>query len=274
MFFRYIFDLDAYQVYFILRMKFIISWIIRYIPRPLLQRVSHLFLRALQIFYLGNRVECPVCGAHYRKFLPYGRRPPRENALCPNCLSLERHRLLWLYLKEKTVFFNEDLKFLHIAPELCFIHRFEKMDNLDYTTADLESPLAKVKMDIHQIPFGKDTFDVIMCNHVLEHVEDDIHAMKEIFRVLKKGGWAIMQVPFMGKNLEWTYEDPSIRKPSEREKIYGQRDHVRIYGKDYPDRLRTAGFAVREDRFVMTLDKKDIQRYALPENEIIYLAEK
>jgi SAM-dependent methyltransferase len=206
--------------------------------------------------------------------MPYGRKPPRENALCPNCLSLERHRLLWLYLKKRTSFFSERLKFLHIAPELCFIHRFEKLDNLEYITADLESPLARVKMDIHQIPFQENTFDVVMCNHVLEHVEDDIHAMREIFRVLKKDGWAIMQVPFMGKNLEITYEDPSIRNPSEREKIYGQRDHVRTYGQDYPERLRKAGFHVEEDQFIRTMDQNDILRFGLPENEIIYFATK
>jgi SAM-dependent methyltransferase len=253
-------------------MKFVISWIIRFFPRTFLQRVSHLVLKVIRIFYIGDQVECPICESHFRKFMPYGRKPPRENALCPGCLSLERHRLLWLYLKDQTSFFEKNFKFLHIAPEICFIHRFEKMDNLDYITADLESPLARIKMDIHQIPFEKDTFDVVMCNHVLEHVEDDIHAMKEIFRVLKREGWAIMQVPFMGKNLEVTYEEPSIRKPSEREKIYGQRDHLRIYGKDYPGRLRKAGFTVREDPFVKTLDRKDVLRYALPENEIIYLA--
>lgn len=255
-------------------MKFIISWIIRYFPRTFLQRFSHLVLKIIQVFYLGDKVHCPICGSSYRKFLPYGRKPPRENALCPNCLSLERHRLLWLFLKDRTPFFKEHLKFLHIAPELCFIHRFEKMDNLEYISADLESPLAQLKMDIHQIPFEENTFDVVMCNHVLEHVEDDIHAMKEIFRVLKKGAWAIMQVPFMGKDLEFTLEDPTIRKPLEREKIFGQRDHVRIYGKDYADRLRKAGFQVKEDPFVRTLAEKDILRYALPENEVIYFAVK
>jgi SAM-dependent methyltransferase len=148
------------------------------------------------------------------------------------------------------------------------------MDNLDYVTADLESPLAKVKMDIHRIPFEENSFDVIMCNHVMEHVEKDIEAMREIYRVLKKSGWAIMQVPFMGKDLEKTYEDPKIRKPIEREKIFGQRDHVRIYGKDYPDRLRKAGFKVTADDFARNLNKDVIKRYALPENEIIYFARK
>ena len=206
--------------------------------------------------------------------LPYGRNPARENALCPNCLSLERHRLIWLYLQEKTGFFRDDIKFLHIAPELCYIHRFERLPNLDYMSADIESPLAKVKMDIHKIPFEDNTFDAAMCNHVLEHVKNDILAMKEIFRVLKPDGWAILQVPFMGKNLKRTFEDPSITSPKEREKVFGQRDHVRIYGEDYPERLRSAGFEVTEDRFVMELSDKMVKRYALPSDEIIYFCKK
>ena len=235
-----------------------------------MQRFSHFFLRFIQIFYFGNNVECPVCGRKYRKMLPYGRNPARENALCPNCLALERHRLLWLFLNEKTGFFSDKIKFLHIAPELCFIHRFEALPNLDYTSADIESPLAKVKMDIHKIPFEENIFDAAMCNHVLEHVEDDIQAMKEICRVLKPGGWAILQVPFMGKNLKKTFEDPSVTTPLEREKVFGQRDHVRIYGLDYADRLRSAGFDVQEDNYVMELSDEEVRKYALPFDEIIY----
>jgi SAM-dependent methyltransferase len=251
-------------------MKHIISWIIINIPRKVLQRFSHFFLRIIQVFYLGKNIECPVCGREYRKMLPYGRNPARENALCPNCLSLERHRLIWLYLKEKTGFFKDNNKFLHIAPELCFIHRFESIPNLDYISADIESPLAKVKMDINKIPFEENTFDAAMCNHVLEHIEDDIKAMKEIYRVLKPFGWAILQVPFMGKNLKKTFEDPEVITPSERERVFGQRDHVRIYGQDYADRLRSAGFEVHEDRYVMELSEEEVKKYALAADEIIY----
>jgi len=255
-------------------MKYLISWIIKHVPRKLLQRFSHFFLRIIQVFYVGDKVECPVCSRQYSKLLPYGRKPSRENALCPNCLSLERHRLIWLYLKQKTGLFKDNLEFLHIAPELCFIHRFEKLENLNYTTADIESPLAKVKMDIHHMPFEDNTFDAVMCNHVLEHVEDDLQAMKEVFRVLKPGGWAILQVPFMGKNLDRTFEDPSVKSASDREKIYGQSDHVRIYGYDYPDRLRSAGFEVLEKQFVREFSDEQIKRYALPPDEIIYLCKK
>lgn len=254
-------------------MKQIISFLLRKIPRKYLQLFSHYGLKILAVFYRGNKVECPVCNSTFRKFLPYGRKS-RENALCPNCLALERHRLIWLYLKRKTDFFAKKAKMLHIAPELCFIDRFENLENLEYITGDIESPLAKVKMDIHKIPFDENTFDVIFCNHVLEHVDDDILAMKEMLRVLKPGGWAILQVPFFYPLKEKTYEDKSITDPLEREKAFGQDDHVRMFGKDYGLRLQSAGFKVTEERLVLDMPQEEVKRYALPKKEIIYRVEK
>ena len=254
-------------------MKDIISWVLRHVPRKYLQLVSHFGVKVLAIFYSGKGVECNVCGSEFRKFLPYGR-SGRDNALCPHCLSLERHRLMYLYLQRKTNFFKDDLKLLHVAPEYCFIDRFEKMKNLDYITADIESPLAKVKMDIHQIPFEANTFDVAFCNHVMEHVDDDIKAMSELHRVLKPGGWAIIQSP-----QDWsratTYEDPTITDPKERERLFWQDDHLRLFGRDYGQRLEKGGFKVTEDRFVMNeLTPEEVKRYALPANEVIYFCQK
>lgn len=151
---------------------------------------------------------------------------------------------------------------------------FEKQHKEGYITADIESPLAKVKMDVHDIPFEENTFDAAMCNHVMEHVDSDIKAMSEIHRVLKPGGWAIMQVPFFSPIPEVTLEDKTIVDPKERERVYGQDDHVRLYGKDYPDRIRQAGFEVIEDRFIDELGKELIQKYALPPNETIYFCKK
>ena len=182
--------------------------------------VSHFFLRIMAVFYKGNQVTCNVCLSSFRKFLPYGRKA-RENALCPNCLALERHRLMWLFLQKETNFFTSKLKVLQIAPELCFIARMEALPNLEYITADLESPLAKVKMDVHQIPFDNETFDVVFCNHVLEHVDDDILACSEINRVLKKDGWGIIQSPVY--DLEKTIEDKTISDPSERKRLWTER---------------------------------------------------
>tara|TARA_B100001245_G_C22839795_1_gene403719 strand:- start:6 stop:770 length:765 start_codon:yes stop_codon:yes gene_type:complete len=254
-------------------MKQLISFLLRRVPRKYLQLVSHYGLRVAALFYKGNNVQCPVCDSTFRKFLPYGRQS-RENALCPSCLALERHRLIWLYLRDRTDFFTKERKMLHIAPELCFIDRFEKLDNLDYITGDIESPLAKVKMDIHEIPFEENTFDVIFCNHVLEHVDSDIKAMQEMLRVLKPGGWAILQVPFFYPLKDETFEDKSITSPTEREKVFGQDDHVRMYGKDYAKRLASAGFNVVEEKMVMELPKEEVERYALPKDEIIYRVEK
>jgi len=163
---------------------------------------------------------------------------------------------------------------LHIAPELCFMDRFEQLTNLEYITADIESPLAKVKMDIHAIPFEENTFDVIFCNHVLEHVQDDRQAIREMHRVLKPGGWAILQIPFFHPIPDKTFEDATITNPKEREKIFGQNDHVRLYGRDYADRLKSAGFKVTEDRLVFELAHDEVKRFALPAQEIIYRVEK
>lgn len=254
-------------------MKRIISFVLRKIPRRYIQYVSHYVLRIIAIFYYGNNVQCPIDGKTYRKFLPYGRLESRPNALCPSSLSLERHRLMWLFLQNKTDFFSTKIKLLHIAPELCFMDIFERMDNLDYITGDIESPLAKVKMDVLQIPFDEYSFDVVFCNHVMEHVEDDTKAMGEIYRVLKKGGWAIIQSPVY-RNLEKTLEDPSITDPLERERIFGQDDHMRKYGRDYADQLRKGGFKVSEQDYLNELSKEERKRYALPPEEIIYLCEK
>ncbi|MET7258439.1 class I SAM-dependent methyltransferase [Dyadobacter fermentans] len=256
-------------------MKSIISLVLRYIPRPYLQLVGHWAARGLSIFYIGNKVECPVCNSKYRKFLPYGRNTSsRENALCPSCLSLERHRLMALYMKRKTNFYTANLKVLHVAPEYCFIDRFEQMKNLDYITADIESPLAKVKMDIHQIPFPENTFDVAICNHVMEHVDDYILAMSELYRVLKPGGWALIQSP-QDMKYEVTYEDPTITDPKEREIHFLQNDHLRLFGRNYGKELEKGGFKVTEDRFVMDeLSKAEVLRYSLPGEEIVYFCQK
>lgn len=254
-------------------MKQIISLLLRKVPRKYLQLFSHYGLRVLALFYSGHNVECSVCHATFSKFLPYGRKS-RENALCPRCLALERHRLIWLYLERKTDFFTKKAKMLHIAPELCFMDRFESLPNLEYITGDIESPLAKVKMDIHEIPFEENTFDIIFCNHVLEHVNDDFLALREMKRVLKPGGWAILQVPFFYPLTEVTYEDQEITSPAEREKAFGQDDHVRLFGKDYAERLASVGFKVQEEHFVKEIAEEEVKRYALPSDEIIYRVEK
>jgi SAM-dependent methyltransferase len=254
-------------------MKTLIALFSRYIPRHHQQRIAHIILTLLSPFYRGQKFEDPIDGKTYRKLLPYGQLKSRSNALAPLTMSLERHRLIWLYLKNKTDFFTAPHTMLHVAPEYCFIKRFKKLKNLKYTTGDLISPWADVKMNVLDIPFADNTFTVAMCNHVFEHVDDDHRAMSEFFRVLKPGGWAIFQVP-IDNTLETTFEDATITDPAEREKHFWQHDHVRLYGCDYGQRLAQCGFKVTECDYGQTIGTELAARYALPENEILYICHK
>ncbi len=254
-------------------MKLLISLALRFIPRRYLQLFSHWLAKILSIFYHGKKVNCNICNHNYRKFLPYGRRA-RSNALCPNCLALERHRLMWSFLQSQTNFFDGSLRILHIAPELCFIKRFEALYGDSYITADIESPLAKVKLDVLNMPFDENEFDVVFCNHVMEHVANDFKAMSEIKRVLKPGGWGIVQIPLYHPLAETTFEDPKIISPADREKAYGQRDHVRLYGKDYIKRLQSVGLEANEIWITNELTEDTIKKHAFPLDEPVFYIKK
>ena len=254
-------------------MKKLASFLLNKIPRPTLINLS-IFLRPLiYLFFKGNNFTDPIDGKSYRKFLPYGYGKQRENALSPGTLSLERHRQMWLYLQNETDFFTKNYKVLHIAPEQEFLRKFKKMKNLDYTSADLFSPIVDVKADILDLPFEDESFDVIFCNHVLEHIEDDRKAMSELYRVMKKGGWGILQVP-MKNSLEKTYEDFTITDPKERQKHFGQYDHVRWYGMDYFDRLKSVGFDAEANFYSQKFSDADIKKFGLNRNEILPIVRK
>lgn len=243
------------------------------IPRPVLIRMSYLVRPFLKIYLKGDRYTDPIDGSGFKKFLPYGYEDQRENVLSPSTLSLERHRLLWLYLKEETNFFTRSLKVLHFAPEQAFYKRFRKLSNLEYVTTDLNSPLADIKADICDLPFENESFDFILCNHVLEHIPDDKKAMEELFRILRPGGTAILQIP-QDLNREHTFQDDSITDPKERAKIFGQYDHVRVYGRDYFDKLRAVGFEVDEVDYTSKLTEAEIEKYSLAQGEIIPVCRK
>jgi|TARA_B110000238_G_scaffold200414_1_gene250473 SAM-dependent methyltransferase len=242
--------------------------ILNTIPRPILIKLSYWVKPIIAVYLKGKTYTDPIDGKGFRKFLPYGYEIQRPNVLSPSTLSLERHRLLWLYLKNETAFFTTDKKVLHFAPEQAFYSRFRQMKNLDYTTTDLNSPLADVKADICNLPFKDNTYDVIFCNHVLEHIPDDTKAMRELYRVLKKGGMGIFQIP-QDLNRDVTFEDNSITDRKERAKIFGQYDHVRIYGKDYFDKLRSVGFKVDEVDYTKTLLEEEITKYCLTKGEVL-----
>lgn len=254
-------------------MKRLFSILLNRIPRPWLIRISYWVRPILMLYLKGSYYIDPIDGKTFRRFLSYGYTKQRENVLSPSTLSLERHRLLWLYLKNETDFFTAPLKLLHVAPEQSFYKRFRNLENLQYITTDLNSPLADVKADILDLPFEDNSFDVVLCNHVLEHIPDDLAAMKELYRVMRPGGWGIFQVP-QDPFRDDTFEDNSITDKKERTRIFGQYDHVRIYGLDYFDRLREVGFEVEAVDYTADFVPEDIERYCLAEGELIPLVKK
>lgn len=242
--------------------------ILNTIPRPILIKLSYLARPVIAFTLKGNTFTDPIDGKSFRKFLPYGYEKQRENVLSPSTLSLERHRLLWLYLKNETDFFTSKKKVLHFAPEQCFLKQFKALENIDYTTTDLESPIADVKADICNLPFKDNSYDIIFCNHVLEHIPNDTKAMQELFRVMKKGGMGVFQIP-QDLSRATTFEDNTITDKKERTKIFGQYDHVRVYGRDYFDKLRSIGFTVDEVDYTKNLSEEIIKKYCLQKGEII-----
>lgn len=249
-------------------MRKLFKYLLNTIPRPLLIKMSYWIRPVITFVLKGNTYTDPIDGKSFRTFLSYGYAINRENALSPSTLSLERHRLLWLYLQRETDFFTKPQKVLHVAPEQAFYQRFRKQKNLEYTTTDLLSPLADVKADICNLPFEDNSFDTILCNHVLEHIPDDTKAMQELYRVLKPGGMAILQIP-QDLDRKVTFEDNTIIDKKERTKIFGQYDHVRVYGIDYFDKLRSVGFTVEEVDYTAFFTVDELERYCLMEGEII-----
>ncbi|MDX1326195.1 MAG: methyltransferase domain-containing protein [Arenibacter sp.] len=250
-------------------LKKVFKLVLNTVPRPVLIKLSLMARPILELSMRGSKYTDPIDGKSFRKFLPYGYEHSRDNVLSPSTLSLERHRLLWLYLKNETDFFDRPLKVLHFAPEQAFYKRFRKLENLDYTTTDLNSPLADITADICDLPFQDNTYDVVLCNHVLEHIQDDEKAMSELYRILKPGGWGVFQIP-QDLNRAQTFEDNSITDKRERAKIFGQYDHVRIYGRDYFDKLRAIGFKVTEVDYTNSkLSPEEVDRYRLSPGEII-----
>jgi len=221
-----------------------------------------------KFLYNGNNYYCPICEKEYSRFLP-GPNNIRNNSKCPGCSSLERHRLLWLYLTSELKILDSEIKLLNIAPDYATQIKLRRLTNVDYTSVDLESPLAMYTEDLTKLSFKDNTFDAILCYHILEHIENDKKAISELFRVLKPGGWAILQTPIDGDR-EHTFEEFTITSAEERKKAFGQSDHVRIYGRDYFLRLRNAGFMVQEVAFINKFSASEIARYVLDENETIY----
>jgi SAM-dependent methyltransferase len=229
--------------------------------------------------YLGNGFYCQICGNNFKRFFPNGKEDPewenavgiryRENAFCPKCKSLDRERLLYHFLENEILpSINKKIRLLHIAPELHIRKILRKRHDIEYLSADIDPKLGQVKMDITAIGYPDNYFDAVICNHVLEHVSDDRKAIREIFRILGLGGWAIMQVPIDLKR-EDTFEDPNIKTLQDRRQFYGVQTHVRIYGLDYKNRLEECGFNVKQIKYARQLGKDMVDKLSLDPDEDI-----
>jgi len=233
----------------------------------------------------GDRLLCPFCAKMFFRFLPFGSSNAaldrwkvigggrRENAVCPECFSLDRERLVYLYLKEETRIFKDHVSILHVAPEMCLEKVLGNSVSTSYITADLYRSGVMRKLDVTKICFPHESFDVIICNHVLEHVENDRQAMSELYRVLKPQGFAILQVP-ISWNLRETYEDPAIKTETARLEAFGQADHVRIYGPDYKCRLESAGFEVELYDPLVRKGATAIHQFGLLHGEVVFIGKK
>jgi SAM-dependent methyltransferase len=220
------------------------------------------------VLWRGGAVECPCCGGRFRGFLPGGveRRP---GARCPRCGALERHRLVWLWLARETTLLTAPHRVLVVAPEAFLQEALRRRPNLDYLSVDLDSPLAMRRMDVTRLDLADASFDALLCSHVLEHVLDDRAAMRELLRVTRPGGWAVLQTPFDPAR-EASDEDPTVTDPAARRARFGQRDHVRTYGRDLFDRLRASGWEVERIPYPRAIGAEAARRFGLdPDEEII-----
>ena len=249
------------------------KYILKILPRKFLIKYSFLITPILRIIFRGKKYTDPIDDSNYSKFLSYGYKTVRKNALCPGTLSLERHRLLWLYLDKETNFLSSNLKVLHVAPEQVFYKKFKKLKNWEYFTFDLNSPIADIKGDLISTNFKDEYFDLIICNHVLEHIEDDKSALDEMYRILKYNGISILQVPINVKRQN-TFEDLSIKSKIQREKYFGQYDHVREYGLDFKDRVEQAGFKVEMINYSEKISEDLVIKYGLMKDDLIPIGKK
>ncbi|MEJ7735789.1 MAG: methyltransferase domain-containing protein [Chitinophagaceae bacterium] len=222
-------------------------------------------------FYKGDAVYCVCCQSSFKAFAPFGviKLP---NRLCLECDSLERDRLLWMYLEKRTNLYKEPVRLLHVAPERLFFKKFSSLETIDYHPVDMypsHYPEGTKFLDLLNNDVPSNSYDAIICNHVFQYIEEDKKAMKAVYEMLQPGGWAILQVPIDWKR-EVTYEDYTITDPKERERVYGLSEHVRWYGRDYPARLESIGFKVRADDFIESFTQAEIARYGFWKGQRIF----
>lgn len=214
----------------------------------------------VQTYKIGSGRICPICEFDGRKFASSGN-PPRPESQCPQCGSRERHRLLWYYIRNDTDLTDGGNDVLYFAPANNLLKKLRECEN-DVLTTDLMMDDIDINADITRLPFDDGTFDWIICSHVLEHIPDDRAAMSEMRRVLDSEGGALIMIP-KDESRDQTYEESSITSPEARRREFGQEDHVRLYGTDFPERLSDSGFNVSTEIYADSLDEGTIERYGL-----------
>ncbi len=235
---------------------------------PRLRRIAQTVLPPL---YRGDSVECPCCDHRFRKFISrHG-----VDSMCPRCLALQRHRSLALYLLRETDIASGTIDVLHVAPEEGLQAKLSRATHSNYVTIDASpSPIVSVVGDVTALPFPNESFDLVICSHVLEHVQDDASALREFFRVLRPGGCALLPHP-VHEDMPATIEDPEITSPSERLAMFGATDHVRVYGADFTERVQAAGFDVSRQDYHALLGDEAREKYDLgSEGRFLYIAKK
>ncbi|PLX13845.1 MAG: SAM-dependent methyltransferase [Marinilabiliales bacterium] len=253
------------------------------------RKVKKIYLFARGIAYYGTNYHCNICGKSFRKFLPGGFDLPiikemdiigagRRNHICPNCQSTDRDRLIKSFFDINQELLSDNKTVLHIAPEPSLYNFLKKYKNIKYIPAakyheGIYYPKEMTLVDLTSMQFANNEFDIIICNHVLEHIEDHKTALKEIYRVLVKKGIAILQVPYSLK-LKNTHENPEIKSEKDREKYFGQFDHVRLYGSDYTDILKSAGFKLNEFIAEDNISPNKIEKMKLFANETLFVVNK
>jgi SAM-dependent methyltransferase len=226
------------------------------------------FLGWASLVNTGSGVTCPVCERSFRKFARFH----GANDQCPSCGSLMRHRALMLYLRDVMRVPESTRDVLHVGPEQAIRRWLASLPGVRYIATDLDPGRADIEADVTRLPFSDESFDMVICIHVLEHVPDDRAAIGELYRALRPGGTAVVQVP--PSDLAETREDPSITDPRERQRLFGQHDHVRVCGADYVQRIAEPGFAVDVEDYVTRLDEETRERYGLRVGEPFYLCVK
>ena len=212
----------------------------------------------------GAQVICPLCEQSWAHFVSRNR-GKRVAAVCPGCRSLERHRMFWLFFQRSTDVLSAPLRLLHFAPEPQLEHRLRSLPLLDYVTADLLREDVDLRLDVAAMAdLPDESFDVVLCSHVLEHVPDDAAAMRELLRITRVGGWALLTAP-VEDDREATYEDWSVTTPSGRRTAFGQSDHVRRYGRNFPDLLGAQGWGVESVPLRLTGEESRV--FGIPEHE-------